>query len=289
MKTIALRIMGLGDILYAEPTLRLLGEKHPVIFKTFPKFVSVFDNHPFIESVSIPKQEWAEHIEDVTFDLNRVYEDKWLAAYRKDKNSKTPNLMQCVLEKAVEKGLLSESEIPSNPRPQIYLSEEEKDWAKTILDSPNWIIVDVGYKHRRQDFKPNEWNCLFDALRFVGYQILTVGLGMHVKHLCPDLELRGKTSLREFFALMDRADFFLGIESGALATAIAFDKPGVWIAGVTPAYALLPTNSKMKVVRSHPELHGGFYLENDKRFFNAIRSPMPGDEVLSIFESLTNS
>lgn len=219
----------MGDVLYAEPVVRALGQYASVYVNT--EYPFLFEHHPAVVKSGRPRGA----------NLDRVYENFWARGDFK-------YVTQCYLEY-----LNLEMD---DLRPQIHLSEEEISEAATVLDGARWVVVDCGYNDIMH-FHTEAWNVLFDELKKLGWRIAVIGktdgrIGNHQK-LCVDLDLRGKTNGRQLLAIIHQADCFLGVESGPFVVAMAFDKPGILLSGLTQSNLILLPNSKIKSVSCSDE------------------------------------
>jgi ADP-heptose:LPS heptosyltransferase len=130
-------------------------------------------------------------------------------------------------------------------RPDIILTEEEKLWAKTKLPSQKKKVV-LGFSSvdRRREYPRENRQPLIDYLhnRFPKIELVVVGdtlgdaqwsnssgKGYNPVVYNDCIDLRNATDLRQLFAVVDRCDSAIVIDSAVLHIAGAFKKPTVFL------------------------------------------------------------
>jgi ADP-heptose:LPS heptosyltransferase len=121
--------------------------------------------------------------------------------------------------------------------PKIYLTDEEKAYAKTLLGEDNkWVIFYLSYPGgpgQRPYWEYKTWKPILGFLKGAGFKICIIGQGPSAEEIIEDdlidLDVRGKTTMRQWLALQEAADLFLGNEGCPVIVAQAFGTPGVAI------------------------------------------------------------
>jgi hypothetical protein len=238
-----LRHAALGDVLYAEPMIRSLresGDYDLIKFHTWWPFGQVFLNHPALDNIEVseigPKGGVLREIpyEETSYCLDWVYENQWRMgrdtyvplAYMQHFNLKPPN--PC--------------------RPLLFITEAEKALARCLLltDKKKLAICPSG----RVVFKDEEWDQVVKVARDIGFFL--VGLGLENKqHMNLNVDMRGRTSVRDMCVIMSEVDAVLVLESGSLVVADALGKPGVGLLFHGSSTSMLRPESKIRVVPCH--------------------------------------
>lgn len=140
-------------------------------------------------------------------------------------------------------------------RPQLFLSDEERTWAREMLGCLNAFdsIAVLAPVSSRQEWQGRNWN-IHEAKRLVpllhdrGIGVIEVGQGADGCE-CADLNLANKTSLRQLFAIIEAADLFIGIDSLPLHVAQAFKKPILALFGATKPVSRIVDFCGVSIVR----------------------------------------
>lgn len=235
------RTMALGDVICAEPVVRALknkGYKH--ISFLSENYQEVFHNHPFL----IPAYDLPQPC--CHFDLDGKYERK-LELYIVDAYLDAFGLTLPSAEK----------------KPRIYLSDKEINWGRNALGTGRCALLDIGRPSGalgRGFWEFRDWLPVCKSLKQRGFRIVVVGnylsMGVVVDRSYVDYDLRGKTNLRELFAVINAADLFVGVDSGPMHAAQALGVKGVAIFNPShPAPSLLHPDTTIipiHVARTEP-------------------------------------
>lgn len=208
-----------GDVLLTTPIIQALKWKFPLspihVETACPQ---IFINNPNVASAGkLPRMPDA-----MIFDLNGSYEAK-------------PN--QHFVWTYAEKCGIAEDFI--DDRTQFFLSESDKAKAlPAIPPGENWVAVHSGPSTWRSKEWPLErFAEVIAALRAQGHKVVLVGSGG--KHLDADLDRRGRTTIHEMGAIIQRTKLFIGLDSFPLHCAEAVGTPAIGLFGVTdPKYIL---------------------------------------------------
>ena len=223
MDALIIRRSALGDVICVEPFIRALKPWYEHVAIDAGLYQSVFDNHPLLTPQAELSAQYA------TFDLTHVYER---------------NLQVPVIKAYFDHCNLSTSTVSREPK--LYLTEEEKKWGKEQLGDGKWAVMDLGYPGgalARGFWEFIDWKPVCDFVKSQGFKIVYIGGGAYqgalglnvVVDSTVDLDLRGKTNLRQLFSIIYNCSLFFGIDSGPMHIVQSFDIPGVGI--FTPHHA----------------------------------------------------
>jgi ADP-heptose:LPS heptosyltransferase len=148
---------------------------------------------------------------------------------------------------------------------EIYLYDKEKQAAHSLLKNNNlfenqFLILHPGVKDQGRAWALNNWQILAQKLTtnhtlvFTGSAddqelIQQISQVLEPKQV---LNLAGKLSVRETAALISLAQGFIGVDTGPLHMAVAFNKPIVAIFNTTRAQNYLPAKNNI-IALSTPE------------------------------------
>lgn len=135
--------------------------------------------------------------------------------------------------------------------PNLYLSEDEKKSAfnkflrQFFPEEPkNLIAMCIDYYDPRRHLSVRKWNKIASILRKKGYTIINLGLQNHLKKA--DIDLVGKTTVREAGSILSYCSLFIGNNSGLFHIAQSVRVPCVctfslaiperFIHGMSPVY-----------------------------------------------------
>ena len=241
-----MRTASLGDVISVEPVVRALKRSgYRNVYVDAGSYAPVFENNPFVS----PVQDVPCGVKTVS--LMNTYENE-LHLLRE----------HVYLRKA---GV----ELPNEELlPRIYLSDDERAYGKRQLCGGDWIIIDPGYPMQldgrylrgrlngedkiwqRAFWSEAEWGRLIQKLKSNGFMIVQIG-NMNGVGTLPDvdLDLSGRTGIRQLFSIISAASFFVGMESGPMHVAQALGVPGVAIFHPNnPESGLKPFGSKIHAV-----------------------------------------
>jgi ADP-heptose:LPS heptosyltransferase len=264
METInILRHAAMGDVLYAEPVIRALAASKQydrINFCTWRPYHPLFWNHPdlssLVDSHIGPNEGVVREIKytEVSLCLDWVYEHQWFSgnsiyvplAYLKHANLKPPH--------------------PEHPL--IYLTEEEKLMTRVILPKNERLLAI--HPNGRHKFPEEQWSAILAGAKRMGF--FTIGVGLdRSQRLEFDIDLRGKTGVRQLCAIIDASHFFITLESGPKVIADAFSKYGIALIFDNPCQSILKPNTNLRAVPCHncpldflglkkPEIHSQLNL-----------------------------
>lgn len=203
------RRYAMGDVILSEPIVRSLKNHGYKKVYIDSQFTSVFETHPDVSTGSLPL--WADY-----FELDWSYNDST------KKLIQDAYLDTCSLTMAIEEKV-----------PRIFLTAEEKAWAQTTLGEGKWVIIDPGHMIDRLraliiNWGSVQWGQIVEHVKKKGFKTLIIGKD-HNRVAVPNIDLNmvGKTTERQLFALINHAHAIIGVDSGPLNIAQAVGTPGV--------------------------------------------------------------
>lgn len=212
-----------GDVLLTTPIVRRLKELNPlseVYVETMT--AGIYANNPHVKRA----QSRAPVLPNaLVIDLNNAYES----------HPDRPILESYAIKAGLEMPLSS---------PELFLADADRATAARLMPECDfsWVVVHGGPNNWKSKEWPNgRWAELVRRLNAAGLKTVLVGSpGMDFG---ATLDLRGRTTIQEMAAVIERAKLFVGLDSLPLHCAEAVGTPTVGLFGVTdPKYIL-----------SHPE------------------------------------
>lgn len=233
----------LGDIVAAEPIIGELRQKHPnakIVWIVKKNFQTLLENHPQINRV-IPEHSLLVSIWLTNHSPFTQFYNLHLSELRFDPFFKS-NLSNIKADKLglnihtyyhrgnLLKGIYEICDIPylESKQPRLYLGNNDS----LKLPQNYWVI------HRKSNGADREWKdenwlkLIQKTLNQYDTTIIEIGVsdGLTINH--PKfISFVGKTSLLNMAKMIQRADFFIGIDSGPTHIANAFEIPGLILLG----------------------------------------------------------
>jgi len=223
---------GLGDILMLIPTLKTLHSMGYSV-EVVTRFPDALKYLPYIQrcvkSLDEVEINSYEKVFDISFKLS-LYEEEFCRQHRVKSSAilcgvNPKNLISC--------------------RPEIYLTPEEKQFARNVIsDSSQNIVIAFTSADNRRIYPRERRQFLVDTIHstFPGYRIILIGdtLGDSLElrrkgktstffKYTNCLDLRGTTSIREMFAIVESANIVITIDSSPLHVAASFFKPTIFL------------------------------------------------------------
>jgi len=244
---------GLGDTIRSTDIVLKLREKFPyaIIHAYAAKFAEdVFADNPYVNGAyTLKNVHWEKAIRDLKAKYNIVYDLKYVA--KEIRNPGTPGLTnerewKEKWEYWHQRFLIGNNEIGRLGYHCIQLTAASLNLPSDInvnlhvhhdppFDLPEHYIViapesDSDYKWQSKMWQPEKWEELIERLDLPAVQ---VGVGQ-VKPLHGTINLVGKTSVRDLFAVIKKAQLIITIEGGVAHAAAALNKKAVVLFGPTP-------------------------------------------------------
>jgi len=237
---------GLGDVLMLTPIVRSYADKgfNVTVVTRFPE---VFYNSPYVAEV-LDSNDVKPHPDrfgryyDITFQLS-AYEKKFCRQHR--------------IEATAHLCGLTSDELTIQ-RPEIFLSDEEKDSFKGPLSTKHSLCVSLTSADKRRGYETSKFIPLLWELQrqLPNWNIVIVGERERNMVSLPSsfMDLRGCTTIRELFSVIYNSDSVLCVDSSVLHIAGAFKKPTVLLPSTIPGeWRMYPETVQIKPpVRCYP-------------------------------------
>lgn len=201
-----------GDVLLTTPILRALHERSPLsqlhIDTICPQ---VYANHPYVKVID----RRANLPQACVYDLNGAYEA-------------TPG--RHIIESYAAKIGLEPGQYTMET--ELHLGDGEKARAVHAMPGEMWVAIHAGPSTWKSKEWPHErFEAVAAALRQMGFKIILVGSGGRA--LISDADVRGRTSVLEMGAFIQRAMLFIGLDSLPLHVAEAVGTKAIGLFGIT--------------------------------------------------------
>lgn len=240
-----IRKRALGDVLWAEPVIRLLSKKYKKII-VYTKFTELFKNYP---------EKNVKFVSDLNF-LQKCL-------IRLD-NLLNLNFFSINLEKSYEASpkqhilhaYQKKAGIPlSSEYPKVYLGENEKN--SNARWNQKYVVVNISTLSNTQNYRTVygiNWPKIIDYIAQKGYKVIEIGTPPGMIS-----EIYQTTSVREMIGLISKATFFIGLDSGPSHIAASFNVPSIIFFGaVNPEYRHFMNQFKGYILQQ-PCTHAGCY------------------------------
>ena len=233
----------MGDMVASEPILALIAEKYHLVHITWitrKSLFPIFENHPLVH---LQIDQRATLLSWFFSALNPfdTYINLHLSGFRIDPVTRVviQNLKADALDLTLENyyykhNLLDISCLladvkPMNIQPKLYLPAGQKS---PLISGDYWVI------HAKSNMGWRDWNddlwrqLILKAMDTWNVKMVEVGhvhpLDFQHKNF---LSLVGKTSLLEMMQVIEKAQFFIGLDSGPTHIANAFEIPALILCG----------------------------------------------------------
>lgn len=238
---------GIGDVLLTTPALRELKRRHPrarvKVYCTRRPHVEVLRHNPYVDVLKLSDGRWAEFL------AGQAYAARSWAQHI----AKRPPTPGGVLTSATGVLLpryaiwaptltrMHASEIIAqmlevtlrDRRLDIFLTPEEREKATAAIAAyPNPIVIHItSASSDNQNWPVDRWESL--VANNPQYTFIQLGLPREAR-VRSAVDLRGRTSLRESFALIAAAPLFVGVVSSLAHATNATNTPAVVLFGPAP-------------------------------------------------------
>ena len=227
---------GIGDVLLCTPTIRAIKESNPdhkiIVYASKEPHMEVFRNNPYVDTVRMlkPMRMWRYpyHLYVYLFNRKKVKFYSLSFCYIPVYYLYRINVRHIVPE------IFPDLQFDRNIKNvQLFLTEAENRKAiESLLPYKNVIILHIYSRTYQNHFWFHDrWEALVKSLP--EYTFIQLGL-VDEPHIKGALDWRGKTNLREAFALIKHATSFVGIDSSHAHVTNAFNTPGVVLFGDSP-------------------------------------------------------
>jgi len=226
----------LGDVILTTPVIKRLADEHyhslQIVVET--AYPDVFTGNPDVQFTAVEIETSAS---DLVIDLNGA--------------SELAPLQHIVDAYAAAAGL----RLPIDKTPHLFFS----DGGSEIVRGKNMLGMGRDDREPRLVLHPatgawpgktwgmDKFRDLSARLMTSGWKVVLVGENPGPQVPC-SIDMRGRTSVRDLFAVIYLSDMFVGSDSGPLHVAAAFRKPIVGIFGCTEPKYILPHRDAVGVV-----------------------------------------
>jgi ADP-heptose:LPS heptosyltransferase/GT2 family glycosyltransferase len=227
---------GIGDVLACTPILQGLRVDHPKstieVETTAP---AIFENNPFINGA------WIKQNKRQGVGYDRVVDTRGI-----NYGLKTPIAKQAAF--------LAQTHI-EDIRPQLFMTKIELEQGNRLIAKPKRkFTIAVSLLMGRTNWQGRNWNLeaaeqLVKMLTQQGITVVEVGHGIPGTGVS-DVDLIGKTQLRELFSVIANCNLFVGIDSLGFHIAQSFGIPTVALFGATEPISRVVNFRKTAIVRS---------------------------------------
>jgi len=277
-----------GDIIASEPILPALLQKYPgakIFWIIKPSFKAVLEHHPLIHQV-IEEKNLLTSIFLNRYNPFHLFYNLHLNQLRKD----VFYHLELVNKSASQLSLTIDNYYHSNNLlgvfsqladlgkitgyPQIYLN-------KTPLQLPYedyWVINHQSNDVEREWPKENWKQIIERAITEWGINIIEIGINSRMNFSHPKFySLVGSTTLEESMKIIQKASFFLGVDTGPTHCANAFKIPALVLCG------------DFKNFRNYKSYSGAFELDGIANIYFNTKGPASELSIDEVWEQLSKT
>jgi len=238
-RTIRIRTWGgIGDVILATPAIAAIRQKYPtfriVVYCTWETHFAVLYGNPHIDRlVQVPKRAPLATLAELGRAFMRWYsgrQELWAQLFRLSPNTFDQGHASDLIAHLLEVRL-------SGQRCQIFLTDCEQEWgAAQLAAHPNPVVLHA-WCHQtvgKKNWSRAKWEAVVHDLPDCTF--IQVGRATEPP-VHGTIDLRGKTTLRQSFALVSQAKAFVGVDSAMAHAASAFGTPGVVLFGPSSSSA----------------------------------------------------
>ena len=238
----------LGDVLWIEPIIDEIALKYKKVI-VHTKYNEIFNNYKH-KNVIFKKE--LNIFEKILHALENFFNTSILFislenTYEKDSNKHILNAYQ-------KKSKLEISE----KYPKIYFSEEER--MKNIVHFDNYVVIHLESFSSRNYRKVYgiEWDKITSYLTEKGFKIILIGKNRYEI----DNTIYIETDLREAMLLINKAKFFIGIDSFPSHVAASLGIPAlIFFGAIDPAYRHFKSIFKGEFLQQKCEFNGCYHTD----------------------------
>lgn len=245
----------LGDIVAIEPLIRRIREKYPneyFVFVCSENFKTIHQNHPAIDLI------WVEYCENgrQKLMLSGVFDVIINLQFKENSHCKTCNVfVENSQAEAVNISIFNYFETYNlleyntviagfkaakdyDQQPQLHISAFQKKIVDDLKLPQKYIAIHTQSFMDDKDWTPQNWNALIEWIFIASpYHIVEVGLANTIKTQNPKYRnLCKQTSIIETAEVIQRADYFIGLDSGPSHLANAVGTYGFILIGQLKNY-----------------------------------------------------
>jgi len=240
--TVIILLEHIGDIIACEPVIghaRAMWPDRPLAWLTLPRYVDLLSAHPGLDLVLTTESleratRWAEDLPENCRALNLHFHQRPCPATGRivinsnDPRINTSNYLD--YGGLLTSFCLSAGLPPLSGPPRFYIDDQ----VRTNGPDQPYVIFHCRSNSEDRNWDPLKWQGLFDYFADKNITVAEIGLEPVVDRRDHPLykDLTGQLSLSQIALTIDRADCFLGVDSGFAHLANALNKPGLIIMGL---------------------------------------------------------
>jgi len=241
----------LGDVLWIEPIINEIALKYKKVI-VHTKYNEIFNNYKH-KNVIFKKE--LNIFEKILHALENLLKTSIL--FISLENTYEKDSKQHILNAYQKKSKLELSE----KYPKIYFSEKES--MKNIVNFDNYIVIHLESFSTRNYRKVYgiDWDKIASYLSERGYKIILIGKNTY------EIEntIYIKTDLRDAMILINKAKFFIGIDSFPSHVAASLGIPAlIFFGAINPGYRHFISKFKGTFLQQECEFNGCYHTNNKK-------------------------
>lgn len=276
-----------GDIIASEPILPSLLQKYPgakIFWIIKPSFKAVMEHHPLVHQIIEEKNLLTSILLSrhnpfhffYNLHLNQLRKDEFFQIPLENKKAYEINLtidnyysnnnLLGVFSQLADLGKIS-------GYPQIYLDQKPLE----LPFKEYWVINHQSNDVEREWPKENWVPIIERAIKEWGVNIIEIGINSRMKFTHPNFQsLVGQTTLEESMKIIQKASFFLGVDTGPTHCANAFKIPALVLCG------------DFKNFRNYKSYSGAYQLDGIATIYFNTQGPASELSVDEVWEQLSN-
>lgn len=267
----------IGDVMLTTPIVEALHRENPMSpIWVHTRHPEVYINNPNVAGASVEPPIALRQSSSLLINLDMSYENR----------TKT-NIVEVYADVAG---------IEKTKQPWKVSLYPNEDYAYAINFQGEWCAIHIGPSWPGKTWLPERWS---DVMSYLAVQcrlrIVLVGAGpAQLMPMAKDwLDLRGKTTLHQLAAVLQRCKLFVGIDSMPMHCAAAVGTPAIGLFGVSsPQYVLPNKNGVIPVVSDpHHRYTGLRHRLHGKTFIQCPSNPMDTisvEHVVAAIKSTVN-
>lgn len=278
-----------GDIIASEPILPSLLQKYPgakIFWIIKPSFKAVMEHHPMVHQIIEEKNLLTSILLSrhnpfhffYNLHLNQLRKDEFFQIPLENKKAYEINL---TIDNYLNRSNLLEmfSQLADlgkiKGQPTIYLSKRK---IQLPFKNEKFWVINPKSNNILKEWPKENWKILIDrAIQEWGINVVELGLDDPLEYNNPHfVSLVGKTTLEESMKIIEKASFYLGVDTGPTHCANAFRIPGLVLCG------------EFKNFNNYQVYSGAYQLDGIATIYFNTHGPASELSVDEVWEQLSN-